>query len=337
MRKKSLIILLNIVFIASAFGGDYASAFLDIGVGGKALSMGGAFCSIADDGTAFYWNPAGLGLIRNRLVSGMYGQQFGSLSNPMANFHYVGLVQPMAGQATIAINWIRLSVDEIPIYPELQGESIHDRLNNPSLRPTGSTGYFSDTEDAFFFSFAKMLASSLNMGWNYQAMRIDIPIGVNFKWIRQSLFNSKANGMGIDLGMMMRFYFSDLFVSDEFGVFSIGMNLQDFTTTHIKWNTDTQHEDNLPINVKWGVSYKQPLPFAKQYIQIAFDWDTRWHDVRRFGFAYSAFDRLGIRMGINGKNLTGGAGLRLWRVTLDYAFSTHDIDNLHRIGCQIKL
>ena len=39
----------------------YAGDFLTLGVGARPLSMGGSFAAIADDSTATYWNPAGLG------------------------------------------------------------------------------------------------------------------------------------------------------------------------------------------------------------------------------------------------------------------------------------
>jgi long-subunit fatty acid transport protein len=38
------------------------------GVGGRAMSMGGAFVGVADDFTALFWNPAGLAQIRHREV-----------------------------------------------------------------------------------------------------------------------------------------------------------------------------------------------------------------------------------------------------------------------------
>ena len=40
--------------------GTSAANFLRIGVGARALSMGGAFVALADDPTAAYWNVAGL-------------------------------------------------------------------------------------------------------------------------------------------------------------------------------------------------------------------------------------------------------------------------------------
>ena len=112
--KKYVWCLILILFFwfgpASVSGGDYSAAFLEIGVGARALAMGGAFCSLANDGTAFYWNPAGLAFMRRPQISGMYGPQFGSLSNPLANFHYLGYTQPLPGGAVVSVNWMRLTV-----------------------------------------------------------------------------------------------------------------------------------------------------------------------------------------------------------------------------------
>ena len=42
----------------------------EIGFGTRALAMGGAYAALADDYTAIYWNPAGLGLVRNFQLHG---------------------------------------------------------------------------------------------------------------------------------------------------------------------------------------------------------------------------------------------------------------------------
>ena len=43
--------------------GTTAAPFLKIGVGSRAIGMGGAFAATADDITAIYWNPGGLAKI----------------------------------------------------------------------------------------------------------------------------------------------------------------------------------------------------------------------------------------------------------------------------------
>nr|HPI73656.1 hypothetical protein [bacterium] len=51
----------GVEFVADVSGvGTGAAAFLEIGVGARAMAMGGAYTSIANDATALYWNPAGI-------------------------------------------------------------------------------------------------------------------------------------------------------------------------------------------------------------------------------------------------------------------------------------
>ena len=38
--------------------GTTAAQFLKIGIGARALAMGGAYSAVSDDATALYWNPA---------------------------------------------------------------------------------------------------------------------------------------------------------------------------------------------------------------------------------------------------------------------------------------
>ena len=72
MRSKIIKIIMTILALGvissiSAQENKYAGSFLELGVGARAMGMGGAFVSIADDGSAFYWNPAGVSqLIRPR-------------------------------------------------------------------------------------------------------------------------------------------------------------------------------------------------------------------------------------------------------------------------------
>ena len=53
----------------SAGVGTTAGQFLRVGLGARAVGLGGAFSALADDVTAIYWNPAGLAQIENREVS----------------------------------------------------------------------------------------------------------------------------------------------------------------------------------------------------------------------------------------------------------------------------
>ncbi len=68
MRTFTHVLLLAILLIVSA-GSLFAGGFALSGIGSKAIGMGGAFRGMADDGTAMYWNPAGLGFLDNSLIT----------------------------------------------------------------------------------------------------------------------------------------------------------------------------------------------------------------------------------------------------------------------------
>ena len=68
MRIKYII--LACLFISSTIVGQTvskvgttAAQFLKIGIGARALALGGAYSAIADDASALYWNPGGLSRI----------------------------------------------------------------------------------------------------------------------------------------------------------------------------------------------------------------------------------------------------------------------------------
>jgi len=59
----------------------YAGEFMAIGVGGKALAMGGAQVALVNDVTSGYWNPAGLAKLDYPQFSLMHEEHFGDLVN----------------------------------------------------------------------------------------------------------------------------------------------------------------------------------------------------------------------------------------------------------------
>ena len=216
----------------TAAQGRYAGASMELGIGARPLALGGAAAALNSTGETFFYNPSSLGLLKKPHINFMYAPTFGSFAEPMAHYNYVGGAYPMQGGGTIAFNWTRFAVDEIPVYPDLKGESFAERNKDLSLRPDGTAlGYIEDVEDVFYFSFAKTLESILPLGWWYGDLPMTIPFGINFKLLRQKLGDASASGMGIDAGMMIKFNLGTLVNQRQLGDMSFGLSLLDMTKT----------------------------------------------------------------------------------------------------------
>jgi len=333
-----VVIVFMSVIPSMIFSGDYTADFLNIGVGARALGMGSAFCSVSNDVSSFYWNPAGIAFLEKPVFGGMYGSQFGSFKNPLGSYHYLGFALPLPGSGVISVNWVRLSVNDIPVYSELAGDNFWDRLMNHSLRPTGeSEGVINDTEDAFFFSFALMNKFSLDLGWDYHEVAVHIPIGINIKWIQQSIGTHQAKCIGIDIGTIIQFSLKDFFQYEKLGILNFGLNIQDITESSLEWDWDTPtpHADPLPINYKTGISYLHDLKWAHSKILISYDHHTRWRGENNVGIELQCMNTIHVRSGLHEGKFTGGAGVSFWKICLDYAFLSHNLDSLHRISFSV--
>ena len=107
MKNLRLILtgLCGIAFVSMCLGQDLtktgttAAQFLKIGVGSRAIGMGGAFTATADDITAMYWNPSGLG--------NNYGSE--ALFNHVRwfadiNYDYAAFATHLSGFGTVGVH-----------------------------------------------------------------------------------------------------------------------------------------------------------------------------------------------------------------------------------------
>lgn len=342
MKQKFYNIFRNlyiIVFLACFTNGyadgKYAGASMELGVGARPLALGGAAGAMTGGAELFHYNPSALAYVEKPVISLMYAPTFESFSDPLAHYNYAGIAYPLPGGGTIAFNWTRFSVDDIPIYPDPKGASFAERNSNPELQMDGEAlGYFEDVEDVYYISFAKALKKNIPVGWMYDELPIEIPFGMNFKLVRQKLYQSKASGMGIDIGAMIKVNFGTLFDKKYLGDFAVGLSSSDITQTPIIWDTKT--EDRIRRSVLLGLHYQQLLGFSNA--QIKFYWSRyRKYDRNVFYGAEFLIKGLAVRVGKNAYGITSGAGLYFWKFVVDYAFVTNQLDDVHRISCSINL
>ncbi len=335
MPKKLIPVLIFFLLVSISIQSQtviskYAGEFMALGVGGRALGMGGAFVAIANDVTSGYYNPAGLANINYPQLSLMHSEQFGNL----VNYDYGAVVIPYSTDMSFGLSIMRLGVDGIPdtrnaLY-DANGDGIidikDDRLDYSKITE------FSNQDWAFYLSFAKR--QSENFYW-----------GVNAKIIRRDLAEYGATGIGFDVGA---YYvpMENLF---------LGANLQDATTTLIAWNTG--RNELVSPTLKVGGAYKF-VEILGGYIMPALDLDIRFEN-RRFasnfnigpvsfdmhaGFEYNFKNVVSVRAGYSDvKQFTVGAGVKLPKLNIDYSFArftASEIDRLpdtHRISLMLTL
>src|SRR5687768_4738805 len=201
----SLLLLLFSIPTAAQFR-KYSNEFLNIGAGARGLAMGSAQVASVNDGTAGYWNPAGLTGIKDKpQLNIMHAEYFAGIGK----YDYASLAIPTTGnRRTIGITALRFAVDDI--------------MNTLFLiEPDGSINYnniqsFSSADYAFLFSLAQKLKET-NSG--------DLNFGINAKVIHRSVGSfAKAWGFGIDAGLQLR--------KDKW---HFGVTGRDITTTFNTW------------------------------------------------------------------------------------------------------
>ncbi len=208
MKRTAAFLLLAVLFSIQSHAQfrKYSNEFLNIGAGARGLSMGSAQVASVADGTAGYWNPAGLTGVKDQpQIAAMHAEYFAGIGK----YDYASLAIPAAsGKRTIGITALRFAVDDI--------------MNTLFLvEPDGSINYnniqsFSSADYAFIFSLAQKLKESTDK---------NIHFGVNAKVIHRSVGSfARAWGFGIDAGLQV--------YKDKWRFGLVG---RDITTTFNSW------------------------------------------------------------------------------------------------------
>ena len=218
--RKTLIAVL-VLFIphmlwASDGDGGYGGAFLKIGAGARALGMGSAFTAVADDHSAFVYNPAGVALIGGREVGLSY--TFMSYDRRLG---FIGFVTELKPNGGLGLGWINA------------GDS-HIDGRDTNGQHTSDLSY---SDNAFFFSFAQQIG-------RFGA------VGIGMRYLYQKLVDETAKGFGIDVGARLRIL-PKLWI----GAVAQNMNAK-YTWNTSYWERETTTKDDVPVNLRIGTAYR---------------------------------------------------------------------------------
>ncbi|MRR08878.1 hypothetical protein EG831_02065 [bacterium] len=286
-----------------ALASKYAGEFTYLGLGARALAMGGAYVALADDGFASYWNPAGTAGGAHQAAF-MHSSTFGGL----VSYDAAGYTRPLRNGGC-GIVLFRLGVTDVP----LTGDALLDANGNGEMDPGerldyARIGYTSDNEWFLLANYSRRLPGGLDAGGN-------------LKLVYKTVGPGSAWGVGLDAGALRPL---------GRGI-TAGLHVADLTTTYLAWNTG-QRELITPtarVGLSWRPHLGGRAPFtAAAAADVRFEGRAvaaQFHAGRmsadlHLGAEYRIRDRLSLRLGTDQGRFAAGAGLRLGRITADYAF-----------------
>lgn len=149
---------------------SFGESYLRVGVGARALGMGGAFVAVADDATAGYWNPAGITRVSDLSVAFM---ATGGYAYDREHL-YAGAVKTM-GQFALGANWIHMG-----------WEGFERRVDGTETAPET----FDLSGDAILLSAARR-----------QGL---ISLGATAKLLNHEIGDESDTGVGVDAGALVQ-------------------------------------------------------------------------------------------------------------------------------------
>ncbi len=175
--NKLFIFLVLVAFTAAhsqelTKSGTTAASFLKIGVGPRAIGMGGAFTATANDMSSMYWNPAGMAMNYNNEAFFNHVDWFADMK---CDYAAIGSHLPGIGTVGAFVNVFSM-----------------DEMNVRTLEaPEGTGERFSAGGIAIGVNFARELTDNFS-------------IGFNVKYISEHIWHMSATGFALDAGTMYK-------------------------------------------------------------------------------------------------------------------------------------
>jgi hypothetical protein len=270
-----------------------ANDYLQYGAGAKSLAMGGAYVALADEASGPYWNAAGLTQINEYQFLAMYAPFFEQTS-----YNFVSYVHPLRSLGTLAISDV------------LFHSAGYEEVDNTGDVIGRNKSIF---KNAVIISYANKIHKRLSLG-------------ASLKLIHERVTRYSGNGQGIDLGILCQ----------PLEALSVGLAVQNVLQPKV---TLRDEPDVYELTLKGGVALKI---FSNRFTLTA-DVNKLADEKAYFcaGLEVSPWEkttspslkRIDLRAGFNHlQSFTCGIGLKIKFSTLDYAFSSHDLGNLHRFA-----
>ncbi|PKK82128.1 MAG: hypothetical protein CVT49_15370 [candidate division Zixibacteria bacterium HGW-Zixibacteria-1] len=296
MMRHLLLIIICLTLVMPVYAAKYAGDPFSLGVGARALAMGGATIAGPFDASAGYWNPAGLNYLTGHNLLAMHSETFGSL----LNHDFVGYGK-YRGDSRFMIQ----SYGFYLYYLGGGGIKITDR------DPVTQRPYVVREESHGDYLLAGSLAGKI---------RDRFDVGVTVKIIYRDLGTFSGYGLTADVGGLYEPY--------DFA--RIGLVVTDITSGFIRYEGGTT-ESILPT-VRPGLLLHHTIDdFTGRMVMSG---DVKFEGIKQgaqywmgelsldthFGWELSYREMVFGRAGFDIGNFTGGIGIDIRNIKVDLAY-----------------
>ncbi len=332
------LILLNVPSKARAGDltkvGTTSANFLQLRVGARAIAMGGSFVGVANDGSALYWNPAGITNLpgiqafyqNSRLYAGLKHQSFG-LSYSLDQQNYLGLL----------VNYLDM------------GKMEQTTLESPD----GTNQQFDAASMAIGLTFARQLTNRVSFGLTakYIQERIWLEYARGYAFDIATLYTIREKG--IRIGMNLSNLGPDMGIGEAPHLKFYKRKPDDYPGSPQPEAQLSTKTFPLPLAFSMGVSLdiigQNALRHSEEHrltiaTSITDGYDSPFR--MNFGTEYVCHDVLALRGGYylnyDTENYALGFGLNIYKyarinLQLDYAWMNYgDLGSINTYGLEFK-
>lgn len=327
MKKIAVLAMgISLVIISQKTGFSYFGT----GVGARALGMGGAFVAVAEGVDSCYWNPAGLGNIKESEATIMRTMNNRDIINYPESLSAGTKLGDYGG---LAVNYVRYKTGF------LWWEKKTGKL----------TPYVSDDEwvGLAVGGYGKEQFKNVALGVNLRKRNSSLLTGTstpNFKWSDSEPTGHTADFIEYDVGVLYH-------VNKEF---SLGLIIQNFNESTVHYGEDSPiHKFVWRRNIKPGIAWRPDkdtiLTIDIDYFRLKDVYTTNIGEGQskvRIGFEQWYTERIAVRAGLLSKSYHtigfGLTGVELKKpfpdvqYDLDYALLQDGETGTHFLSCTVK-
>ncbi len=316
-----LVVLLGCGSLQAA---KYAGDAFTLGAGGRGLALGGAVVAGPFDGTAAYWNPAGMNYLNGRYVTAMHAETFGSL----LNHDFISYVdsRPRAEGSLIRgfgfyVYYLGGGGIKITQLDQFNRPYVVREENHRDLLLTGAVS-------------------------GRVASKIDV--GLTGKIIYRDIGTESGYGLTVDAGVLYELH----------RYATVGLMVTDITTGFIRYSGNSVLLDTSGNEVAREANTESIYPAVKPGVMFHYTYreftgrflasgDIRFEGIRtgaqfwsgalsldthwgwELGYKDMVFGRAGFDIG----RFTAGGGANIRNIIVDFAYLHHDqLDNTFRVS-----